>query len=157
MNEAGGRLRFQQQAFGWEGVEPRAYKEQAAGEGGLGWRGVTRHTLFGRDGEPAAFEVRYFEIEPHGYSTLEQHEHVHAVTIVRGRGKVLVGDRVYDAEPMDFFYIPPRTAHQFVNDGEEPFGFLCVVDRERDRPQPLDAETLARLRQNPATAAVLRL
>ena len=28
----------------------------------------------------------------------------------------------------------PRLAFQLVNEGEEPFGFFCIVDHDRDRP-----------------------
>ena len=41
-----------------------------------------------------ACELRYFEMAPGGYSTLERHEHVHAVLILRGRGHCLVGAEV---------------------------------------------------------------
>jgi len=36
-------------------------------------------------------------------------------------------------------YIAPGDPHQFRNDeGDEPFGFLCIVNAERDRPQGAD-------------------
>jgi quercetin dioxygenase-like cupin family protein len=131
--------------FRWEGVEPRAYKE-AAGD----FRGVVRHALF-RGGE-GAFEVRYFELEPGGYSSLEKHLHVHFVVALRGTGKAVIGDQVVGLEPFDAAYVPPLTPHRFVNEGQEPFGFLCPVDAERDRPQPLDDAERESLRANPATA-----
>jgi hypothetical protein len=39
-----------------------------------------------------------------------------------------------------------------VNAGDEPFGFLCSVDGERDRPAPLSDEEWEALRANPLTA-----
>src|SRR6266704_5039384 len=50
---------------------------------------VTRQALLG-DGtgeEPFTFVTRYFEIQPGGYSTLERHQHPHAVVVLRGRGR----------------------------------------------------------------------
>lgn len=139
------KLRFEQ--FSWEGVEPRPYKEQ-----GTDFKGIVRHTL-ARGGElPAGFELRYFELAPGGYSSLEKHRHVHFVIAIRGAGKALVGDRVCELEPFDAIYVPPVTAHRFVNEGTEPFGFLCPVDAERDRPQPLDDAEREALRASPATA-----
>lgn len=149
--------RFDGGRFRWQGVEDRVYKHQDASETGLGWRDVVRNTLFGREGEPGAFDVRYFEIGPGGHSTLEKHGHVHAVTVVRGRGRIIAGTRVYDARPYDFVYIPAWTPHQFLGDTSEPLGFLCVVDRERDRPQPLSAGELAALRRTPEVARAMRL
>jgi ribulose-bisphosphate carboxylase large chain len=42
--------------------------------------------LSGKRGESQRFHVRYFEIAPGGYSTLEKHEHEHVVIPIRGRG-----------------------------------------------------------------------
>lgn len=133
---------FDDREFAWSGVDPQQYKDRL--EDALSWKGVTRHTLFKPDQpETAAFEVRYFEIAPQGYSTLEQHQHVHAVTILRGTGHVLMGTELYPAKPLDFFYIPSGTPHQFLNTGDEPFGFMCVVNAHRDRPRPLTPGQLA--------------
>lgn len=153
-----GVRRFDRDRFRWDGVPERVYKFQdaATSERGLGWKDVVRNTLFGKDGEPAAFEVRYFEIAPGGYSTLEKHHHVHAVTVLRGTGDVVVGTQVHRVRPFDFVYIPSLVLHQFVNAGDEPFGFLCVVDGDRDRPQPPTDEELASLQRHPEVGQVIR-
>ena len=130
--------------FRWEGVNPRPYKQ------GGGFEGITRYKL--TVGLRAAFELRYFELDPGGYSSLEKHRHVHFVIVLRGKGIALVGDELFDLDPLDALYVPPLTPHRFANAGEEPFGFLCPVDAERDRPQPLDDAELEALRSNPATA-----
>jgi len=31
--------------------------------------------------------------------------------------------------------VPPDAVHQLRNEGDAPFGFLCIVDRDRDRPR----------------------
>ena len=143
------RIALDRAAFRWAGVEAEDYKSRAGDAPGTGWQAVTRHTI-GPAG--AAFETRYFELGPGGYSSLEKHRHVHLVFAVRGRGRALVGDSVFDFEGLDAIYVPPHTPHRWINAGNEPFGFLCTVDAERDRPQPLDADELAALRSNPATA-----
>ncbi|HEX6988169.1 MAG TPA: cupin domain-containing protein [Bacillota bacterium] len=153
-----GIRRFERDRFRWDGVPERVYKFQDAdaSERGLGWKDVVRNTLFGKEGEPARFEVRYFEIAPGGYSTLERHQHVHAVTVLRGEGDVVVGGEVHRVRPFDFVYIPPMELHQFVNAGDEPFGFLCVVDVDRDRPRPPSADELAALQRHPVVGPVIR-
>ena len=40
--------------------------------------------------------------------------------------------------------------------GDEPLGFLCMVDAERDKPQLPSDEDLAQLKANPQIAAFLR-
>lgn len=128
-------MRFDPATFTWEGVPPQAYKPIRGTD--LAWEGVTRHTLIGSAGEPARFHLRYFEVAPGGYSSLERHRHVHAVVVVRGRGVVRVGAERYEVRPLDVVYVPPGTPHQFLNpDPQEPFGFFCPVDAERDAPQP---------------------
>jgi quercetin dioxygenase-like cupin family protein len=125
-------LRFQP-GFTWQGVPVRAYKQQAEHH-----CGVVRTTLVGAGGERTAFQVRYFEIAPGGYSSFEHHAHEHAVIVLRGRGQVRLGDTVHEVGFGDTIYVAPHEPHQFRNlSATEPFGFLCIVDAERDRPVPL--------------------
>lgn len=133
----------------WEGVEVRPYKE----EGAAPFKSVSRQALFS---DPCmAGELRYFEVAPGGHTTLERHEHAHGVMILRGRALCLHGDTVRRLGPHDLVMIPPWTWHQFRPLGEEPMGFLCMVNAVRDRPQlPTEAD-LAALRQTPAVAAFL--
>jgi ribulose-bisphosphate carboxylase large chain len=121
--------------FNWEGVPLEAYKETTET-----WKGVTRRELVGKRGESPRFHVRYFELAPGGYSTLEKHEHEHVVIPQRGRGEVQFGCYVYRVALGDVVYIAPNDPHQFRNPKEasEPFGFLCIVNAERDRPQSVD-------------------
>jgi mannose-6-phosphate isomerase-like protein (cupin superfamily) len=77
--------------------------------------------------------------------------------IIRGRARVLLGDRLIEADTHDLVRVPPLTWHQFQPLGNEPLGFLCLVDCERDRPERPDSAALAGLRRNPAVAAFLRV
>ena len=116
----------------WTGVRPIAYKEP-----GEDWNSVTRHPLVGAD-EGTPFHVRYFEIEPGGHSSFERHEHQHAVIVIRGRGAVRFGEGWEDVGFGDVVYVTGDAPHQFRAVGDEPFGFICVVAAERDRPIPLE-------------------
>jgi quercetin dioxygenase-like cupin family protein len=147
------RLRFDPAAFRWAGVDEEIYKPAAPGfERGFGWKGVSRHTLARPPAVPAAFETRYFELAPDGYSSLEKHLHVHFVIALRGSGRALIGESVHELSPFDALYVPPFAPHRWVNAGAEPFGFLCTVDGGRDRPRALDDEEWERLRADPSTA-----
>ena len=121
------------QEFCWSAVPLKAYKE----EGGT-HRGVTRQTLMGEGaGEEAlAFLTRYFEVEPGGHTTLELHGHPHAVVVLCGRGHVVLGDATHEIAPHDCVYVAPGTVHQFRAAADAPLGFLCMVDRVRDRATP---------------------
>jgi mannose-6-phosphate isomerase-like protein (cupin superfamily) len=126
-------VRHQSGDYRWEGVDVLRYKE----EGSAPFRDVTRQVLFEGGGMPT--QLRYFEVAPGGWTTLERHEHVHAVMVIRGHGQCLVGDRAYDIGQHDLVSVPPMTWHQFRAASEEPLGFLCMVTSERDRPQLPDA------------------
>jgi quercetin dioxygenase-like cupin family protein len=146
------RIAFDPTAFRWAGIEERGYKPAAGLERGMAWHGITRHTLARAPAVAAGFESRYFELERDGYSSLEKHRHVHFVVALRGAGRALIGDAVHEIAPFDALYVPPLAPHRWLNAGAEPFGFLCTVDGERDRPQALDDEEWERLRSNPETA-----
>ncbi|HSU04780.1 MAG TPA: cupin domain-containing protein [Acetobacteraceae bacterium] len=135
--------------FRWEGVACQPYKEGGAAP----FRSIARQVLFA---EPAlGCELRYFEMAPGGYSTLERHEHVHAVMILRGHGQCLLGNQVQSVKPFDLITIPSWCWHQFQASGNEPLGFLCMVNAQRDRPQLPSKQDLIGLRANPAVAAFL--
>src|SRR2546423_10040964 len=128
--------------FGWEHVEQRPYKEDDRAL----YKTITRQVLFS-DPEMAG-ELRYFEVAPGGFSTLERHEHMHGVLILRGRGHCLIGDQVRALEARDLVTVPPMTWHQFRATTEEPLGFLCMVNAERDKPQLPTPQDIERLKQN---------
>ena len=88
----------------------------------------------------AAFQVRYYEMAPGGYSSFERHEHEHCVVVLRGEGKVRLDDEWHELGPNDLVRVKGQQPHQFVNTGAEPFGILCVVDKERDRPVHLQTD-----------------
>ena len=133
----------------WDAVDVLAYKQ----DGAAPFRNVTRQVLF--DDPALACQLRYFEVAPGGHTTLERHEHAHAVVVQRGRGRCLVGDRVFDLAPLDLVHVPEMTWHQFRAALDAPLGFLCMVNAVRDRPQLPDAGDLARLRDTPDIAAFI--
>ncbi len=135
----------------WTETDMLSYKPT-----GSHFRDITRQVLFGEeDGLPA--ELRYFEIEEEGYSTLERHEHVHAVMILAGRGEVLLGDRVDPVDQFDTVYVPPMTWHQFRASRGSILGFLCLVACDRDRPHRPTAAELEELDQIESVRQFIRV
>ncbi|MFM7780874.1 MAG: cupin domain-containing protein [Alphaproteobacteria bacterium] len=136
-------------AFGWENVPVLSYKE------GGPYKDVTRQILF-EGAESLPVQWRYFEVQPGGHSTLERHEHIHWVLILRGRGACLVGDEITDIAEHDLVEIAPLQWHQFRAAEDAPLGFLCLVAAERDRPQLPSEDDLTALRQNAKIADFIR-
>ena len=123
---------------GWSAIAPRAYKDDAAT-----YCEVTRRVLLGRmEGDDLAFEIRYFEVAPGGWTSLERHQHPHAVVVLVGKGEVRVNSERHPIAPFDAVYVAPGDVHQFVAASDEKLGLLCVVDHERDRPELVDESDL---------------
>src|SRR6266498_2243834 len=70
-----------QRDYRWEGVERLPYKEDERAR----FKSVSRQVLF--SDPDLAGELRYFEVEPGGFTSLERHEHMHGVLIPRDRGR----------------------------------------------------------------------
>ena len=122
--------------YRWDGVDELPYKEDDRAL----FKTITRQVLFS-DPEMHS-ELRYFEMAPGGFSTLERHQHMHAVLILRGRGHCLVGSEVKPIETRDLVTVPPMIWHQF--------------RATRDKPQLPTQEDLAGLQKDAKIAAFLR-
>lgn len=136
--------------FRWEEVAVREYKSS-----GTHFRDVTRQVLFDQP-HGLSSELRYFEVAPGGFTSLEQHRHPHAVVVLRGKGKALVGAEIFSLAPFDLIVVPPLTWHQFQAPEDSPLGFLCLVDASRDRPVRPSARDLAVLRQDSEIGRFIR-
>lgn len=128
---------IQSKHYSWQGVEKKMYKTDSST-----YKDVHRYSLLADQIPELNFHTRYFEIQPGGYSSLEQHRHPHSVVVIRGKGSVILDDELYDLNLHDVVYIAPNTIHQFHADKNEPLGFLCIVDRYRDKPVIPSGDTI---------------
>ncbi|MFQ5352215.1 MAG: cupin domain-containing protein [Candidatus Binatia bacterium] len=148
----GSRL-LREAGFRWIGVEAGEYKPK-----GSDFFLTTKQILLGLGDRSAglSFETRYLEIQPGGYSTLEKHAHAHAVVVLRGHGRVILDQEICELSPLDCLYVAPGCIHQFHATGDEALGFLCIVDRNRDRPRSPSPRELDRLRSDTRVAALMK-
>lgn len=116
--------------FHWRDRPDQQYKESAQ----LPFRGVRRVELIGKNGERGLFDLRYFELDAQGHTSLEKHLHTHVIIAARGTGELVIDGQSKPMSPMDVAYVPPLAVHQLRNSNDAPFGFFCIVDRDRDRP-----------------------
>jgi len=126
--------------YQWDTVTRKEYKDDTSC-----YKGVHRYSLLGEqpDEQALTFQTRYFEVEDGGYTTFEYHRHPHSVVIIRGSGTVILGDELHELSLHDVVFIAPETLHQFHADRGDKLGFLCVVDRYRDRPTRPDQGVIA--------------
>ncbi len=111
----------------WKGIKSIPYKDKSKN-----WALIERFPLISSNS--IKFEVRYFEIAQGGCSSLEYHKHAHVVICLKGKGKLRLGNKYKVLKYLDIAYIAPNEIHQLSNPYKEPFGFLCIVDAERDKP-----------------------
>jgi len=109
-----------EEKFDWGKIPVQSYDSPEA-------RKVIKRVLIGEKEGAPYFIMRYFEVEPGGWTMLDQHSHDHGVIILKGEGKVLLGDEEYKVKFGDVVYVAPNERHQFKNTGDNPFGFICVI------------------------------
>lgn len=150
------KFRTEGDAFRWDDVDVKEYRKV-----GDFFRDINKQVFFD-ERHGLSCELRYFEVKPGGYSSLEMHEHVHGVMILRGRGRVLGysperGSFIREIAAHDVVHVPPLTWHQFHADEDEYLGFLCLVENERDRPRRPTDEEKHELRADPTIGEYVRL
>lgn len=101
-----------------------------------GVQGVQMRLMVGRaDGAPN-FSMRHFTVEPGGHTPRHQHNYEHEVMILEGKARVEHGGEFHDVAEGDVLFIQPNQVHQFVNTGQAPMKFLCLVPVTFDCGQP---------------------
>ena len=105
--------------FSWEGVPVREYGDEFAG--------VTKRIFIGLDDDSNNFIMRYFHLEPGKHSNLERHPHEHGVLILHGKARVQINDDFFQVKKNDAVFISGGDLHQFMVEGDQPLGFLCVI------------------------------
>ena len=103
-------------------------KEAVAAEGSRG--ASIQWLLSKRDGVPH-FYMRLVTVEPGGIIPLHQHEVIHEMYILKGKGAVLRPDGEIPIGENDFVYMPSGEIHGTKNTGTEPLQFICCIDAEK--------------------------
>jgi quercetin dioxygenase-like cupin family protein/pyrroloquinoline quinone (PQQ) biosynthesis protein C len=74
------------------------------------------------------FDVRQVTIAPHRNTEHHRHAHESLLTVVKGKGRVLVGDFTVDVKAGDTVFVPRWSMHQTQNITDEPMELLAVTD-----------------------------
>ena len=110
----------------WQDICVRAYGPENSGASS-----ATRQVLIGTEEHSPHFHLRYFAVQPGGYTSLDQHAHDHGVYILHGQARLHLGGEAHVVNAGDTIYISGYEVHQFFALGDEPFGFLCIVPANR--------------------------
>ncbi|HZK66963.1 MAG TPA: cupin domain-containing protein [Chloroflexota bacterium] len=95
-----------------------------------------RWVIAGEQGAPN-FAMRIIEIEPGGHTPFHQHGPEHEVYVLEGSGHVKgpKGEAEFSIQAGDVALVLPNEEHQFVNVGDTPLKFICVIPIKKDQLQ----------------------
>jgi len=79
------------------------------------------------------YEMRYFEIPPGNVTSPGSHPWEHEIFVGKGKGIVKGSNEEHTLAAGDTVYIAPNEYHQFINDDEVTFGFICVIPKGYER------------------------
>jgi quercetin dioxygenase-like cupin family protein len=100
-------------------------REPVAAEGA---RGAGIQWLLGKKDRVPHFYMRLVTVDPDGVIPLHQHEVIHEMFIVKGKGAVLHPDGETSVNEGDFIYMPSMEIHGTRNTGTEPLQFICCIN-----------------------------
>ena len=71
--------------------------------------------------------LRVFTLGPGGFTPRHSHDWEHFNYVMKGKGRLRIGDTVHDLAEKDFAVVPCNIEHQFENPYDEEFEFICIV------------------------------
>lgn len=88
---------------------------------------VTKQVLLGPDDGAPNFTMRRFIVEPGGFTFYHTHDFEHEVYILAGEGIARAKDIELKIKKDMAILVIPNEVHQFINNGNEDFVFLCII------------------------------
>lgn len=77
--------------------------------------------------------MRLFTLDADGFTPRHTHPWPHINYITGGQGLLYLDGREYEVAEGSFAYVPGGKLHQFRNNGQESFSFICIVPEEGDK------------------------
>ena len=71
--------------------------------------------------------MRHFSVEPGGHTPRHHHDYEHQVVVLKGRGEAFDQGETREISEGDVIFVGADDEHQFLNTGETPLEFLCLV------------------------------
>ena len=85
------------------------------------------------DGAPS-FSMRQFEVAPGGHTPRHRHAWEHEAYVLSGRGTVVTAEGQQPIRTGDVVLVPAEDDHQFLNTGNAPLRFLCLIPARHPPP-----------------------
>lgn len=90
-------------------------------------RGTFKANVIGRREGWPEHALRVFRIKSGGFTPRHKHDWEHVNYVIKGHGRLRIGNELFDLEEKDFAFVPPNVEHQYENPYSEDFEFICIV------------------------------
>jgi quercetin dioxygenase-like cupin family protein len=88
-----------------------------------------------RNDDAPNFSMRFFRINPGGYTNKHKHSFEHEVYVIKGRGIITIDGEKLEIEKDNCFIIHPYETHQLFAE-EDVLEFLCIVPNKlKNQPE----------------------
>jgi quercetin dioxygenase-like cupin family protein len=98
-----------------------------------GVKNVTKTTAITSQEGWEGWSMRIFTLGKEGFTPKHTHDWPHINYIISGKGTLFIDGEKKNVAPGDTAYVKGGELHQFKNDGEEDFSFICIVPEEGDK------------------------
>lgn len=78
----------------------------------------------------AGYVMRIIEVEKDGFSPRHIHDWPHINYMIEGSGTLYLEGEETPVEAGSYAYVPAGKEHQYRNNGDGPFRFICIVPEE---------------------------
>ena len=107
----------------WRDIDPEIINTQEI-------KGVHKRVVIGENEGAQNFILRVFTVSGGGHSPKHSHPWEHEVFVLRGEGKVLLGEEFMNVSEGYAVFVPENLEHQFLNTSKnEDFEFICVIPK----------------------------
>lgn len=90
-------------------------------------KNVSGRVMIGKQDGAPNFCMRAFEMARDGHTPKHTHDWEHEVFVHGGSGQVLIEDTWHDLSAGSAVFIPANVEHQFRNNSDETFTFVCLI------------------------------
>ncbi len=90
-------------------------------------KNVAGRIMIGKEDGAPNFCMRVFEIKKDGFTPNHTHDWEHEVFVHTGSGEVFIEDTWHSLSPGSAIFVPANVEHQFRNNADELFTFVCLV------------------------------
>ncbi len=90
-------------------------------------KNVAGRVMLGKEDGANNFCMRVFEMGKDGFTPKHTHDWEHEVFVHKGAGEVFIKDKWHPLKPGFAVFVPANIEHQFRNNSDETFTFVCLI------------------------------